>query len=355
MPAAAVLLIGAYGSQIVPQDHAIIFTILFLLASVATFMGEQKINSYIQEIQGRRYLELAEVCHAFLGGNWALRITIQEESELSELAEAINLLLEKQRQLLQHPHVPPTPQTPPPTPRPAPSTPIRQSHNNDLTLFKEQLTLIIRELAPVAEGDLRVRVSLSDDLVGIIADACNSFIEELAQFVKWTRYASQVVTTASQSILGRSIEMAKSAEDQMQQIAKTTDSMEKIVVFMQHLGNTFHLNSAMAKELQSDVREHMHDTNSTSLERLLDESQRQIESFDDMLTALETVSTLAESLIGDLYTLAQQTYQSSVSALKTVKRLRELEALAQHWYEMTEVFTIEENEATNEIKEPWLL
>ncbi len=356
MPATAVLLIGAYGSQIVPQDHAIIFTILFLLASAATFMGEQKINSYIQEAQGRRYLELAQVCRAFLGGKWTARITVQEDNELAELAEAINLLLEKQRQLLQHAHTAPSPQPPPPTPHPIPSLP--RSRNNDFTLFKEQLTSIIRELAPVADGDLRVRISLSDDLVGIIADACNSFIEELAQFVKWTRYASQVVTTTSQNTLGRSIEMAKSAEDQMQQIAKTTNGMEKIVVFMQHLSNTFHLHSAMVKELQSDVREHMHNVDPsflTSLERLLDEAQKQVASFDDTLNALETVSTLAESLIGDLYKMAQQTYQSSVSALKTVKRLHELEALAEHWYEMTEVFTIEEHENTNEVKEPWLL
>jgi hypothetical protein len=359
VPAAAVLLIGAYGSQIVPQDHAIIFAMLFLLASAATFMGEQKINAYIQEAQGRRYLELAEVCRAFLGGKWAARIIIQEDNELAELAEAINLLLEKQRQLLQRTQNPPAPQPPPPpAPRPVPTPSIPQSYNNEFTLFKEQLTLIIRELAPVADGDLRVRVSLSDDLVGIIADACNSFIEELAQFVKWTRYASQIITTASQSILGRSLEMAKGAEDQMQQIAKTTDSMEKIVVFMQHLSNTVHLNSDMAKELQSDIRERMHGVDPsflTPMERLLDEAQRQVESFDDTLNALETVSTLAESLIGDLYTMAQQTYQSSVSALKTVKRLRELEALAAHWYEMAEVFTIEENENANEVKEPWLL
>lgn len=76
---------------------------------------------------------------------------------------------------------------------------------------------------------------------------------------------------------------------------------------------------------------------------------------DDTLTVLEATLTLAESAIGDLYTMAQQTYQSSVSALKTVKRVSEPEAFAEHWYEMAQVFTIEENENTDEVKESWLL
>jgi hypothetical protein len=326
-------------------------------------MGTQKINVFIQEMQNHRYLELAQVCHAFLAGNWNIRITTHEESELSDLAEAINLLLEKQRQLLQRVNTPPTPppasvQTPPPSRPPtfAPPAPMLRSYDNDFRRLKEQLELIVRNLAPVANGDLRVRVSQSDDLVGIIADACNSFIEELAQFVKWTRYASQIVTTASQNILGRSIEMAKSAEDQIYQIAKTTDSMEKIVVFMQHLSNSLHLNSDMTRETHSTLQERMQNISSpASVEQILDELQRQVEAFDDTLTTVETASALAESLIGDLYAMAQQTYQSSASILKTVKRLRELEALAAHWYEMATVFIIEEEEKPSEVKEPWLL
>ena len=357
IPATAILLIGVYGSQMVPARNVLLFCVIFLLGALLTFLGEKKVISLMHHARESRYLELTTACRKFLVGDLGVKVVVRGHDELTTLAETINLLLDQQRRLLQRS------QSSPPSPEPASpsfqatfSAPAPQS--SEAELLKEQLMQIINDLAPITKGDLRVQMAIPGNLVGIIAGACNSFIEELSQFVKWTRYASQVVTTASRSILDRSIEMAKSTENQMQRLSTTTNNIEEIASFMQHLSNKLHLNIDISKEVQSDIRTKIQPidlTGNAPAGQLLNELQRQTELLEGILHEAEETSTITESLIGDLYTVAQQIYQSSVIALKTVKRLSELEALAERWYNVAAAFTVYEDEEANAVNEPWLL
>ena len=357
IPVTAILLIGAYGSQMVPTRNVLLFCVIFLLGALLTFLSEKKVISLMHQARDNRYLELTTACRKFLAGDLGIKVAVRGRNELTTLAETINLLLDQQRQLLQRS------QSSPPPPDPASpsfqttfSTPAPQ--NNEAELLKEQLMQIINDLAPITKGDLRVQMPIPDNLVGIIAGACNSFIEELSQFVKWTRYASQAVTTASRSILDRSIEMTKSTENQMQRLSTTTNNIEEIASFMQHLSNKLHLNLGISKEVQNDIRAKLQPvdlTSNTPVGQLLNELQRQTELLEGILHSAEETSTITESLIGDLYTVAQQIYQSSVIALKTVKRLSEIEALAERWYNIASAFTVYEDEEANAVNEPWLL
>jgi len=355
IPTTALLLVGAYGSQMIPAQNRLLFCTIFLLGALLTFIGEKTVISIMHNARADRCLELTTACRKFLAGNPGIKVTVQGHDELTTLAETINILLDQQRQLLQQSQSRP-PQPVPATPplQSAPSTPVPQ--NDEATLLKEQLMHIINELAPITRGDLRVQMSTPDNLVGIVADACNSFIEELTRFVKWTRYASQVVTTGSRSILDRSIEMAKSTENQMRYLSTTTNNIEGIASFMQHLSSNLSVNLEISKEVQRDIRTKVDATDlmsTTPTGQLLNELQRQTELLEGILHAAEETSTIAETLIGDLYTVAQQIYQSSVGALKTVKRLSELETLAERWYNVATAFTVFEE--ANAVSETWLL
>jgi hypothetical protein len=150
--------------------------------------------------------------------------------------------------------------------------------------------------------------------------------------------------------------MAKNTENQMHRLSQTTSNIEEIVSFMQHLSNTLHLSFDISQELQRNMQEKMQDAElitDTSLVQLLNEMQRQTGLLESVLDSANETSDRAESLIGDLYTVAEQLYQSSVGVLKTVERLSELGALSQRWHRAANAFTIEEDEEP--MKEPWLL
>jgi methyl-accepting chemotaxis protein len=351
IPTVAVVLIGAYGLQWVEQKNAILFSVVFLLIALITFVGERRVMTLVQAAQDRNYVELTKVCRGFLAGNRELKATILGKSEQSKLAEAINLVLEQQRQLIQRVNSIPSPQPlVPPVPQPP--------NDEEAQFLRQQLMQVISGLSPVANGDLRVRIAVSEGLVGTLADACNSFIEELSRFVKWTRYAAQVVQTATQGVSDRSVEMAKNTENQMHLLSQTTHNIEEIVSFMQHLSNTLHLSFDISRELQHNIQEKIQDAEQitdASLAQLLNKMQRQTELLYSVLDSTNETSDRAEALIGDLYTVAEQFYLSSVGALKTVERLSELSALAERWHKVANAFTIEEDEDEESMKEPWLL
>jgi methyl-accepting chemotaxis protein len=351
IPTTAVVLIGVYGLQWVAQQNAILFVIVFLLLALATFMIERRVMNMVQIEQDRTCVELAMVCREVATGNKELKAPKLGKGEMAKLADTINLLLEQYRLLVQRINSMPPPQSLTP---PAPQPP----NDEEAQFLKQQLMQVVTDLSPVTNGDLRVKISVSEDLVGALADACNSFIEELSRFVKWTRYAAQVVQTTSQGISDRSVEMAKNIESQMHRLSQTTNNVEEIVSFLQHLSNTLHLSFDVSKEIQHNLQEKLEEAGQatdTSLAQLLNEMQRQTELLASVLDSTNETSDRAESLIGDLYIVAEQFYQSSVGALKTVERLSELQALAQRWQKAANAFTIEDDEDEEAMKEPWLL
>ena len=360
IPATALLVIGAYSSQMVPAQNELLYCIVFLLGALLTFLGEKKILSLMQQARSMRYVELTGACNAFLAGNLGIKVAVYGHDELTTLATTINLLLDRQRQLLQQKPSPPPQATPSVAASPSKPAPLAPSapQNEEVELLKGQLMQIINELSPVTKGDLRVHMSIPGNLVGIVADACNSFIEELTQFVKWTRYAAQAVATASRSTLDRSIEMAKNTEHQMRRLSTTTNHIEEIALFMQQLNNKLYLNLDITKEVQKTIRAKMlpdERASTTCAGQLLNELQRQTEFLEGILHSAEASSAVTEPLISDLYAVSQQIYQSSISTLNTVKRLSELEALAERWYKAAAAFTVFEGDEAEAASEPWLL
>jgi methyl-accepting chemotaxis protein len=368
IPTAAVLLLGAYGSQQVKASDMLFFTVIFLLAAIFTFIGEQQVILFLQDMARKEtstyYWELTTVCRDFLAGNVKIRAQPNDKQKMANLAEAINQLLERQLQLqqqmqqMQQTLNSRTHANTNPNPAPKATLPAILPQNKEAELIKKQLSQIITDFAPIGDGDLRVKTSVSGDLIGVIADTFNSFIEELTQFVKWTRYASQVVITTSQNVLSHSIEMAKNTENQMHRLSNTTNNIEEIVVFIQHLSNSLHLSFEISKGIQTNLQETVNNSEqplSDPLAHLIQEMQRQTELLEGMIHSTEETSTLAESMIGDLYSVAQQIYHSSIGALKTVERLSELETLAQRWQQAATPFIIEEDKDKDKANEPWLL
>lgn len=334
IPLTAILLIGAYGSQNVRTENSLYFSILFVFVAIITFVGEYQVIALMQKARSKQYATLTTLCQKFLAGDQEVQVKIRPSSEIGELAEAISQLMEQQKQLQKDIKA-----------RPAVQTVAVNAQTPENSLIKQQLQRIIRDLEPMSDGDLRVSTAPVEGIVGVIADTCNALVEELAQFVKWTRYASQVVVTTSQGVLNRSLEFTKSTESQIQSISHTTHNIEEIVAFMQHLSGNLHLSYNISKEVQTNIQNKLQNSPivDTPLLQLMNEMHQQTALLESVLTTAEETSTLAESLIDELYRVAQQIYQSSVGSLKTIERLSELEVLAERWNSATAALTIEED------------
>src|SRR5689334_12718066 len=143
--------------------------------ALAIFFGEWMILSYLHHRSIRQFVVLTSTCQVFLQGDKKQRVIVQGSNEVQALARVINELMDLQQNV-----VPPQKKV---------ST--EQDIDIDITRIHRQLRQLVNELYPALEGDLRVQAVLSEGLVGDVADFCNTLVEKMVQFTRWTLYASE--------------------------------------------------------------------------------------------------------------------------------------------------------------------
>lgn len=94
---------------------------------------------------------------------------------------------------------------------------------------QEAILRLLNEMADLADGDLTVRASVTEDLTGAIADSINYTIEELRSLITKINRATGQVTSATQEAQGISDELLAAAERQSLEIKDTNSTVEQIV------------------------------------------------------------------------------------------------------------------------------
>ena len=209
--------------------------------------------------------------------------------------------------------------------------PFDESDNSLLHTRVEQL---LQTITPATSGDLRVRAVVTSDIVGVVADAFNYLIEELAQFVKQMRFASDQVLSVTRDLLDRSIELAKVVETQMLSLSHTTEKLETLVAFTQRLSGTLELSLETSQEMYDHLYKEengLHQGPENSLKMLRADMVRHMELLRGISHPTQEQTSFAESAITELYTLARQTHQSSMSVLNTAEHISSLAVLAEQW------------------------
>ena len=87
---------------------------------------------------------------------------------------------------------------------------------------------LMNELAEVADGDLTVHATVTEDITGAIADSVNFTIEELRNVVLRINQATAQVTSASESAQQTSAQLLTAQEQQSTEIRQTGDSVLKM-------------------------------------------------------------------------------------------------------------------------------
>jgi twitching motility protein PilJ len=90
---------------------------------------------------------------------------------------------------------------------------------------QEAILRLMNEMGSLADGDLTVQATVSEDITGAIADSVNYTVEELRVLVGRINSASAQVTAATESAQATSVKLLQAAEKQSQEIQDTSASV----------------------------------------------------------------------------------------------------------------------------------
>ncbi len=90
---------------------------------------------------------------------------------------------------------------------------------------QDAILRLLNEMGDLAEGDLTVQATVTEDITGAIADSVNYAIEELRNLVQGINRAADQVTAATSEARANSERLLAAAETQAQQIGATTEEI----------------------------------------------------------------------------------------------------------------------------------
>jgi twitching motility protein PilJ len=93
---------------------------------------------------------------------------------------------------------------------------------------QDAILRLLNEMGDLAEGDLTVQATVTEDITGAIADSVNYAIEELRMLVQGINRASQQVTKTTSEARLSSEQLLAAAEQQSQQIGETTAAVSQM-------------------------------------------------------------------------------------------------------------------------------
>lgn len=105
---------------------------------------------------------------------------------------------------------------------------LRDAAETERNGTQQAILRLMNEMGDLADGDLTVRATVTEDITGAIADSVNYTIEELSVLVRRTNDASIRVTTATESAQRTSDELLSATERQAQELrlaGETAQSM----------------------------------------------------------------------------------------------------------------------------------
>ena len=119
---------------------------------------------------------------------------------------------------------------------------------------QEAILRLLNEMGDLAEGDLTVKASVTEDITGAIADSINYTIDELRILVAEINKATDQVTTASQQAQAISVQLLDAAQRQSKEIEETSASVLKMADSISDVSATA-IESARVAQISLDAAE----------------------------------------------------------------------------------------------------
>lgn len=106
---------------------------------------------------------------------------------------------------------------------------------------------LLDELGDLAEGDLTVNATVSEDFTGAIADSVNFAIDQLRQLVLVINYTADRVSQSSEQTQMNAVELAEASEHQAQEIAGVSAAINEMTVSIDQVSNNASESAAVAQ------------------------------------------------------------------------------------------------------------
>ena len=103
----------------------------------------------------------------------------------------------------------------------------QQEHNQR---NQESILRLLDEMGSLAEGDLTVKATVTEEITGAIADSINFAVEALRSLVQTINETAVQVAAAAQETQATAMHLAEAAEHQAQQITSASSKIQEIAV-----------------------------------------------------------------------------------------------------------------------------
>jgi twitching motility protein PilJ len=100
---------------------------------------------------------------------------------------------------------------------------------------QQAILRLLDELSSLADGDLTVQATVTEDITGAIADSINYAIEALRELVTTINDSSILVDAASKQTEGTARQLVRSAETQAKQAAAASESMARMAISIEEV------------------------------------------------------------------------------------------------------------------------
>ncbi|THF61278.1 methyl-accepting chemotaxis protein [Pseudothauera rhizosphaerae] len=108
----------------------------------------------------------------------------------------------------------------------------RMSAEGERNQTQQAILRLMNEMGDLADGDLTIRATVSEDITGAIADSVNYTIEELSVLVRRINDAATRVTAATQSAQQTSNELLAATQKQAQELKTAGSTVEQMAKLM---------------------------------------------------------------------------------------------------------------------------
>ncbi len=117
-----------------------------------------------------------------------------------------------------------------------------QNENNQKAILR-----LLDEMGNLADGDLTVTASVTEDITGAIADSINYAIEALRELVTTINQTSDQVSGATQESRATAMHLTEASEHQSEQISQVNDSIKEMTRAIDQVSNDASESAVVAK------------------------------------------------------------------------------------------------------------
>jgi len=113
---------------------------------------------------------------------------------------------------------------------------------------QEAILKLLDEMSSLADGDLTVQATVTEDITGAIADSVNFAIEQLRELVKRIKYTAQEVAGSAMATRASTSELAKAAAAQAEQVGAATTTVQKMAESFDNMTKRANESSEVARK-----------------------------------------------------------------------------------------------------------